>query len=148
LGDLLVSADGRRAALYSRDEAVVLDLEHEAGEPPAPFRHDAQVLAAAFSPDGGILATLAGESLGLWDVLGRHVERRIALPGPRPVLASRPDVRQVGIADGEGVRLFDLAALRQTAAFDWGVRQPRALAFSPDGSTAALADRTDEVVLW
>jgi WD40 repeat protein len=81
--------------------------------------------ALAFSPDGRRL--LAGGAVGtvrLWDV-----------PDPAP-------------PDEGGTVTWAAAAARELAAFDWQIGPVTALAFAPDGLTAAAGSTNGKIVVW
>ncbi len=112
--------------------------------------HDRGVLAAAASPDGGILATADnGGTIKLWDVAARA--RRASWPGhPRVIyaLAFTPDGATLlsGGADA-AVKLWDSGG-RLKGAFHWEHCWVTSLALAPDGMTAAAAGAGPSVVVW
>jgi WD40 repeat protein len=76
---------------------------------------------------------------------------RASLAGHTDVVAAlafTADGRLLGSAShDQTVRLWDLATGREVAAFDWGVGKVHALAFAPDGMTAAAGGDAD-IVVW
>jgi WD40 repeat protein len=113
--------------------------------------HRAGVNAVSFSPDGTTLATLAGSEVRLWEV-GTGAQRR-SLPEHDDrawCLAFTPDGRFLATGAWDStVRLWDPVTGRERARFDWGLgRRVNALAFAPDGMTAAVAGDAPDIVVW
>lgn len=119
----------------------------------------------AFSPDGRTMAAAAGDhaepgaaTVAVWDVADPDRPAPLGhLPGPTGLggsLAFRRDGHVLGTAGEDGLRLWDLTdptapaplgrvALRRTG----DVLSTPALAFHPDGDTAAVIDTVGVVVL-
>ncbi len=86
--------------------------------------HKKGVFALAFSTDGKLLATGSGdEMVKVWDVSG--VSDVLADPDARP-----------------------LATVPERSAFEWKLGPVRAIAFSPDGLTAAAVGDRVKFVVW
>ena len=120
---------------------------------------DAPVIAAAFSPDGGLLATVTVKGATLWDAAKWR-------PIGPPLRSSQgsweegvdfsPDGRTLAIAGGQGrVELWDVATrkrLRDLADPAAATSDEPALSvvrYSPDGSViAAGAKAMNHVTLW
>lgn len=100
--------------------------------------HEQGVVAAAFSPDGGILATGSFDTtVRLWDtttgaeryVAGRHGDRVRCL-------AFSPDGKTlVSGSDDHTVKIWDLVTRKGRIAFKEDVGRIGGLAFMPDGKT-------------
>jgi WD40 repeat protein len=151
IGALACAPQGRRiAAAGCHDGRVWLhDPDHTwrvtdlpAGPP---------VTAAAFSPDGTILA------LGNAEGVVRFVEfdaedARETLPGhtgPIFAIAFTPSGRALfsGGMDGT-VRAWDVAGGREQRAYRWHSSWVTSLAVAPDGMTAAAGSEDQTVVVW
>jgi WD40 repeat protein len=99
--------------------------------------------AAAFSPDGRILATAIDSSIRLWDTATRQqIGTPItAGPGPAYAVAFSPDGRTLATAGADGTaRLWDAATQQEIGSpMTAGPDPLDAVAFSPDGRTLATA---------
>ncbi|HJZ91601.1 MAG TPA: WD40 repeat domain-containing protein [Gemmataceae bacterium] len=109
---------------------------------------------AAVSPDGKrlvILPTNRGQFVVLWLGEGAPAPRRVARESTKDFtdVAFHPSGRLLAVTSNDGtVKLFDTARWKVTETFEWGIGKPRRVAFSPDGSLAALATDTGQVVVW
>ncbi len=103
-------------------------------------------------------ASLDGTIFG-WDLSGtRRLGRSFTIGsgnqtpfwGPLPWFALSPDGSTLAVTQGDGyVKLWDLATLRQTAAFRAVPRGPlTSVNFSPDGTTLAATGEVGQLVLW
>ena len=97
--------------------------------------------AAAFSPDGRILATAIDGSIRLWDMATRQ---QIGTPmtagsGPAYAVGFSPDGGTLASVDGDGTaRLWDVATQQEIGTpMTAGPDPLYAVAFSPDGRTLA-----------
>ena len=111
--------------------------------------HPSGVNALAFSPDGDKLATVAGRAVKLWDlyrgqgtVLAEHAHNAWTVAFTR-------DGRHLATGGWDGVvRLWDVQSGQERARFDWGLGRVNAVAFAPDGMTAAAAGTSPDIVVW
>jgi WD40 repeat protein len=115
--------------------------------------HQKMINALVFSPDGRWLASASDDGrVMLWDVSGAEPSLTIvaydaAAPGRRfrppdaiSSVAVSPDGKLLAWGgDGNQVRLWDVAAAREKAAFHGPKRFVRYVAFSPDGQRLAAA---------
>ena len=118
---------------------------------------DAPVNAAAFSPDGTLLATVTQKETTLWDTA---TWKRAGAPLPSTQgrgegLDFSPDGRLLAVADEGEVELWDVATRRKVRA----LRDPAAatsddpalagVRFSPDGTVVAAGGvEANHVTLW
>ncbi|GAB2839099.1 hypothetical protein GCM10022221_43280 [Actinocorallia aurea] len=102
-----------------------------------PLRHDAEVVAVAFSPDGESLATATEDAVFLWDPAEwkRRGERSRGHDLKAP--AFTPDSESLAVAELDEVVLLDVSAdLREERTLEMG-SYPSSIAFTPDGRTLA-----------
>lgn len=104
--------------------------------------------------------TFTPDSRALFAAVARAIERRDAQTGELQAvlkghakqvnaLSVSPDGRWLRSGGNDRtVRLWDLAAVRERAMFDWGVGEVRSVAFAPDGMTAAVGGDRRKVVIW
>ncbi len=116
------------------------------------LRHEGMVYAAAFSPDGKVLATGGQDrDIVLWDAAtGKEVRRWAAGVLGTRTLCFSPDRKHLvaGGMDG-GIRFFNPETGKQENLLagqhnQWVV----SLAFSPDGKQLLSADQGGVVLLW
>ena len=118
-------------------------------------------LAAAFSPDGSLLATVDTDqrtgttSVRLWDVgTGRELRKLKGLEGEQRGLAFSPDGKTLAVGSymrGRGpyeVRVCDVATGKELGAVKTPVNWLQALTFSPDDKTLALVEPGGAVRFW
>jgi len=108
--------------------------------------------AAAFSPDGRILATAVDGSIALWNTATRRQigTPMTAGPGPAYAVAFSPDGRTLATAGADGTaRLWDMATQLQIGTpMTAGPDPLYAVAFSPDGRTLATAGADGTARSW
>jgi WD40 repeat protein len=118
------------------------------------------VTGVAFSPDGKILATVAGDGTArLWDVAtGRQIGAPLVVdgaPGGANAVAFSPDGKMLATADADGTaQLWDVATHRQIGSpitvvpHNSQSDQVYTVAFSPDGISLATASEDGTARLW
>jgi WD40 repeat protein/tRNA A-37 threonylcarbamoyl transferase component Bud32 len=117
-------------------EAVAVLGEHR-------FRHWGQILGAAFSPDGKLIATVGGDrQLRVWNTATGEQKSALSLEGsavgPTGV-AFAPNGQSAAVFNmGLGVRVLDLASGKPISSVPNPKAEGRAMAMSPDGQTAVL----------
>src|SRR5262249_54024396 len=146
--------DGRTLALGTDHGGVYLwDLA--SAQPPTRLPLPTAAQRLAFAPDGRLLAATEGSRVRVWDpasgkivgTLRGHGKRVTALAFARGGGAGRAPLLLTGSED-ETVRLWDVLGGRERTAFGWPVGKVRAVAFAPDGMTAAAAGDKGDVVIW
>ncbi|QEH37071.1 Serine/threonine-protein kinase PrkC [Aquisphaera giovannonii] len=117
-------------------------------ESPQPAGHADEAWAAAYSPDGRLLATGSNDTderrtIKLWEPeTGREVLGWHGGEGTVSSIAFSPDGRQVAtghLASAGNLRIWDAATGRLVKAIDGHPDRLRSVAFSPDGRTVAAA---------
>jgi WD40 repeat protein len=143
-------------------EGVVVLWEPHAGRRQAELTgHCGQVTSVAFSPDGKLLAcaseghwsghemmSVKGGEVQIWDVAARTLRAALAKSRTEKlVLAWSPDGSLLAVASSDNaVRLWDLDT-GQTRRNVLRHKEPRAVAFSPDGLSLATGG-ADGTKLW
>jgi WD40 repeat protein len=161
LGPDIAFVPGRRALLVMGGARPRFWRLDPPSEPDALSGHTAEAWAAAFSPDGKILATGSDDvgehqTIKLWDpISGRLQAGWRAHTATVCALAFSPDGRMLasGSLDAGGpknpsVMLWDVASHQRLTALQ-GHRGPvRSVAFSPDGRTLATGGDDRTARLW
>jgi WD40 repeat protein len=117
------------------------------------LRHRGVIGQVRFSPDGHRLASRGGWRIRVWDANREDHPLNRELRGHAKDVTSiawSPDGRLLlsGSLD-ETVRLWDPRTGRQLGCYDWGIGPIRSVAFSPDGTTAAVGGgQRDAIVVW
>ncbi len=134
--------DGRTLATGNGNTARLWDARPTA--PLAEFQHPSQVASIAFAPDGRLVAVGGGATFLVWD----RVTRREAVRVPGNWVEFSPDGTLLAAGLDNTVRLHDVAAWHELAAFRGHTPFVRCLAFSPDGKTLATGDWQGTLRLW
>jgi WD40 repeat protein len=103
------------------------------------------------SPDGSYLVVLVGPSLSV-----RHAEDL----NRKPIKVRDGKMHFTGIAfhpsgqylaatsNDETVKLYDTATWQIARTFTWKIGRLRSVAFSPDGTRAAVGSDKGQIVVW
>jgi WD40 repeat protein len=111
---------------------------------------DAELPRGLFvSPACNVLIVLTGKRIFLLNRKTGTIQNWLEVKESEPIssLAVSPDGNQLAVCMGRTVRLLDARSLRLVEAFDWDLRDLRAVAFSPDGMTMAAAGQ-HRIVVW
>ena len=161
-GSPLTGTDGAvYGAAFSRtgmvaaagEDGIVRTYDPESGNLLKEFLHGAKVLAVAFSPDGGILASggIDGNTR-LWDArTGKAVGVPLASQGEEVRgLAFSPDGQLLASSNADHTVTLWTVASRQPAGLPLlgSTQDVDGVAFSPDGAALATAGWDGAVRLW
>ena len=110
----------------------------------------ANILYAAFSPDGRLLATRSGEGVRVWDTRAGAQIRALEKPGGRPgALAFSPDGRRLIESGGDNtIRVVDARSGRQMLSLPGCGGSVTALAFTADTRRLAAGGSDGVVRVW
>jgi RNA polymerase sigma factor (sigma-70 family) len=143
---LTFTPDGKALAFTAEGKIVHL-FDIERGSEIRSFAHQNVVYAAAFSPDGRLLAAGGYDSSGdnyfarLWDMAtGKELRRCPGIRGGIRTLAFSPDgAILAGGGDDGRVRLWDVATGKVQRTLPANGRRIRSVDFAPDGRILAAA---------
>lgn len=145
-----ISPDGRRIVTGSADgKATVWDAQTHAVVA-GPIQHDNEVVACAFSPDGGTIATAAGPLVSLWDATTAKARTApLTHDGAVTAVSFSPDGALLLAASLDGTaRLWKAREATPAGApmrHDDGVV---AAEFSPDGARILTGSSDGTARLW
>ncbi|HVT43608.1 MAG TPA: WD40 repeat domain-containing protein [Thermoanaerobaculia bacterium] len=145
---LAFSRDGRLLASTGADGVRVWDLE--SGSLRSNWPSPRGVVAAVFSPDRTMLASAGGDGVTLRDVESGKVLRKLSSGTSELILtlAFSADARRLaGGGTGRTAKLWDVRSGTLLRTSKGGADLVRSVAFSDDGTTVVVADRTS-VRLW
>jgi WD40 repeat protein len=102
----------------------------------------------ALSPDGGTLAARGYKAVKLLDLGAEALVAHLPHPDVPGALLYSPDGRQLAVAAGRKVWLWDVASRKPLTSFPAFRRFAESLAFSPDGELLAAGSREGQLRLW
>ncbi len=150
---LAFSADGSLLAVGLRDGRLMLWDTRSWSARSLKLAQGLLVQAAAFAPDGTVMAAGADSTVTLWDLPSG--KQRSSLQGHRSRvghLIFSADGRTLASSDADGlVILWEWPTGRRCATLNPESlirRMGFPLAFSPDGKTLAFANQCSQITLW
>jgi WD40 repeat protein len=153
----LYSPDGRYLAVGSElgvylYDAKTLAFERQIEIPPELKRSYGSVplnfTGIAFSPDGKMLATDAGDFMLIWDVdTGRRLQTFTEGQGDSGSVAFFPDGKRLAVGLQFNVTIWDIETGAETP-LNLGLFFHNLIALSPDGALLAVADLDGEIAVW
>ncbi|HEY7329331.1 MAG TPA: sigma-70 family RNA polymerase sigma factor [Gemmataceae bacterium] len=147
--NLAYSADGKKIAAVGLGRAITL-WDADTGKEVCRFPDHAYSDAAAFSPDGKILATTGGPICHLWDAAtGKELRQLQGHTKTVRGIAFAPDGKTLAtVSQDETARLWDAKDGKEIHRFDCKQGFLRAVAYSPDGRFLATAGQDGTIRLW
>jgi WD40 repeat protein len=143
------SPDGRFILTGSDDRTARLWAAATGRPAGPPLRHKAAVAALAFSPDGRLALTAAGETAHLWKVPTGEPAGALEHPGGALAAAFSPDGRWAVTGGGDGTaRLWDVGTGQALGRPMHHEAQVRAVACSPDGRFVLTGSTDHTARLW
>ena len=146
------------SAKGSDKHAIVLlnlsDRRHPVRVATTPSGNASGVLAAAFTPDGRILATTSSEKTVLWNLADPvHPVRMAEIPGKFTSLAFTPDGQTLATGGADNsTYLWDVSDGAQPRRLGHPLgghsQEVTAVAFSGDGMTLGTGSSDQSVILW
>jgi WD40 repeat protein/serine/threonine protein kinase len=154
---LAYSPDGRYVAVTTQEPAVII-WEAETGRQVQVFRgHKSQVKNVAFSPDGRLLASGAGDlarsepgEVMVWETAnGREVFRlRVHTDSVSGVAFSPDGLHLASASHDRTVKVWEVSTGREAHTLRAHTDTVRAVAFSPDGYRLASACADGTIKVW
>ncbi len=154
---LAFSPDGHHVAVTMQARGAMI-LNVATGKEEVVFRgHTSDVKNVAFSPDGRLVATGAGDlvrnDLGevkIWEAAtGKELQDLRGHTDPIFGVAFSPDGRRLASASqDQNVKIWDPYSGRETLTIRAHADTVRAVAFSPDGSLLASASGDGTIKVW
>jgi WD40 repeat protein len=148
------SPDGNMLYLYSSEEGPsVWDTQTEELLFQIPCERESKFRDVVFFPDSERLAVADESGIYIWKIAeiknGQALQENVRFPDSSGTdnLVLSPNGKTLVAAKYDGLKLFETATGKQTAAYSWDAIVC-SVAFSPDGNTLATGDRDGNVILW
>ncbi len=147
-GTTLATAERTR---YGPDPQLVFraaDTLQKLCEVRSVYREPTQLL---YSPDGTKLLLRSGGGFACWNLAKLEKSpRKAANPGRRHFLsmAFHPGGKLLTVDNDRLVRVWDTATMKSERTIEWSIGKLHSVAFSPDGTRAAVGSGTGKVLVW
>jgi serine/threonine protein kinase/WD40 repeat protein len=115
------------------------------------FTRTEQLAAGAFTRDGRQVAIASeGRRVTLWSVFGNREVAALTHPGWKPLhtIAFSDDERVLASADGDSVRIWNLAGTPERINLAGHTSGITSIGFSPDGSQLYSTSKDGKIALW
>lgn len=147
--NLLISANGQYVALPVNGGALIYDVAQ--GKRTHVLRNNKMEVAAAFSPDGRIMAVRLHDSgdVLLWDIATGHALKPLQARGPtHGGFLFSPDSKHLAVPGGQGrVTVYEIrTGERQILPVNRSDARP--LCFTPDGKRLLVAAGANLLQIW
>jgi dipeptidyl aminopeptidase/acylaminoacyl peptidase len=148
------SPDGKQLALGYEGPALVVAVYDWASGQPVQTVYNVKptegAQAVTYSPDGGTLAAITGETVRLWEVGSWREKPVYKTPGFRSTsLAFSPDGKTLAVpAPGNLVRLWDIDGGKEKGTLKGHDNFVTAVAFRSDGKHIASTSADTTVKIW
>ncbi len=144
---MLLSLHGLSVARTSEAESA-LHSAVQASRVHITLKHNAEVWAVAYSPDGSHLATTCEDgSVKIWDAATGQELLSFSIPAPGDIKFSA-DGKRLAIASGNNAGLWDASTGRQLQLLAGHTGAVQTLAFSPDETRLATASEDHTAKVW
>lgn len=108
----------------------------------------APYLLTRFSPDGRALATVARQTVVVYDTATGRVRQRLEHPHSCSWFAFRPDGQVLAVNCAEGIVLWNLTTGKEETRLTERAELNRFLSFTPDGTALVTTDADGKARLW
>ena len=120
------------------------------------FSHEDFVSSVALAPDGSQLATAAAGTINgefvpaiyLWNPTSGETNAILSNPDPFNAVTFSADSSLLAAASSSTILIWNVSTYQPVASIAAGGDDISILAFSPDGSSLASADRSGNITLW